>query len=147
MKNRFHSYFMREARNAASMSKDPSTQVGAVIVKDRHVVGSGWNGFPKGINDDRRLWNREEKLELIIHAEFNAILDAGHRGHNGTLYLYGFRSAPCGRCIAPLIQIGVREVYACGPELPERWVEATKRSLATLHEVGGQLIIIDEAEL
>lgn len=129
------------------MSKDPSTQVGAVIVKDKHVVGSGWNGFPKKIKDDRRLWIREEKLALIIHAEMNAVLDAGHRGRDGAMYLYGFRSAPCRDCLKHVIQMGIETIYACGPELPERWKASVLKAEDTLKEAGGQLIIIDESEL
>ena len=68
---------MREARNASTMSKDPSSKVGAVLVKDRRIVGTGFNGFPRGLHDDRRLWDREQKLPRIVHAEMNAIINAG----------------------------------------------------------------------
>jgi dCMP deaminase len=62
------------ARHVAKWSKDPSTQVGAVVVgKDRRKIAVGYNGFPRGIADDNRLFDREVKYTLIQHAERNVI--------------------------------------------------------------------------
>ena len=67
--------FLEMARNAASWSKDPSTKVGAIIVDDdKRVISVGYNGFPKGVRDDERLDDRQEKYKIIVHAERNALL-------------------------------------------------------------------------
>ena len=51
--------FLEMARNSAMWSKDPSTKVGSIIVDDdKRVVSVGYNGFPKGVDDDARLDNR-----------------------------------------------------------------------------------------
>jgi len=60
-------YFMGVASLSARRSKDPSTQVGACIVdNDNRIVGTGYNGMPKGCNDDGFPWAREgEFLEVL----------------------------------------------------------------------------------
>lgn len=69
--------FLELATVISSWSKDPSTQVGAVIVDDdNRVISIGYNGFPKGIKDDHRLSNRDLKYEMVVHAEANALLFA-----------------------------------------------------------------------
>ncbi|MEC9336570.1 MAG: CMP deaminase, partial [Candidatus Thermoplasmatota archaeon] len=68
--------FLGLAAHIAAWSKDPSTQVGCVIVgPDREVRSTGFNGLPRGIADtEARLTNRERKYPLICHAEENAIM-------------------------------------------------------------------------
>ena len=62
--------FLDMAKMVGSWSKDPSTQVGAAIVdNDRRVISVGYNGFPKGVADNERLEDREEKYKMIVHAE------------------------------------------------------------------------------
>ena len=66
--------FVRIAREVSCWSKDPSTQVGSIAVKNRKIIATGYNGFPKTINDDSgRLGDRERKLKLMVHGEMNMI--------------------------------------------------------------------------
>lgn len=101
--------FLWLAENVASWSKDPSTQVGAVIVRpDRTVVSLGFNGFPRGVSDAAELYdNREVKYVRVIHAELNAILSSSESLHGHTIYstLY-----PCSRCAGAIIQAGLARV-------------------------------------
>jgi dCMP deaminase len=119
-------------------SKDPSSKVGAVIVRpDQTVASLGYNGFPRGIEDnERRLNNRDLKYPLTIHAEMNAILTAynGIRGY--TLYTYPF--LPCERCAVHVIQAGISRVvsYACPPELLERWGPSLQAGRDVFKEAG-----------
>ena len=142
--NKWTRHFLRIAAEAASMSKDPSTQVGAVLVTERRVVGTGFNGFPGPIRDTHgRLNNRETKLKLIVHAEMNALLDAGREAKGSTLYLYGFQSSPCLNCTKHLVQAGIHSIVAYGPELPARWQEDTQMAAAILAEADVDLTILD----
>ena len=51
-------YFMGIAQLSAMRSKDPNTQVGACIVsKENKILSMGYNGFPKGCDDDEYPWN------------------------------------------------------------------------------------------
>ena len=112
------SYFMGLAHLSAKRSKDPSTQVGAVIVdSNKHVIGIGYNGLPNGCSDDEFPWDRsgsnlETKYFFVCHAELNAILN--YRGgslEGSRIYATLF---PCNECAKAIIQAGIKEIiYAC----------------------------------
>jgi dCMP deaminase len=122
-------YFLRLAKEAASMSKDPSTKVGAVIVdQDRNVVATGFNGFPRGLSDDKLDYeDREIKLGRIVHAETNAILSAAQRGvstKDCSLYVWPF--PPCMPCALNIIQAGISKVFHPPfSTAPDRWLKST----------------------
>ncbi len=126
---------MQHAITAASASRDPSTKCGAVIVRpDKTHASLGFNGFPRGMNDDPALYaNREVKLQRTIHAEMNAILNAQGPVHGFTLYVWPY--IPCSACAIHVIQAGIKRVVA--PPLashPERWRESMSQSLAFFEE-------------
>lgn len=106
--------FLRMAREYASWSKDPSTQVGAVIVDPatRRILSGGYNGFPRGIDDsDERLLDRATKYSMIVHAEMNAIYNATYSGtslRGATLYTVGLPT--CSKCALGVIQVGIARV-------------------------------------
>ena len=103
--------FLELAELVSSWSKDPSTKVGAVIIDDKNIIVSvGFNGFPKGINDNERLHNRDSKYQIIIHAENNALMFAKRPLDNCTLYTYPFM--PCPRCAGMIIQSGIKRVVS-----------------------------------
>jgi dCMP deaminase len=105
--------FLRMAHLIAERSKDPSTQVGAVIVdKNNVVVGLGYNGFPRGIENSEFPWGREGSLEdtkyaYICHAEENAVYNANTSTRGCKIYGTLF---PCNECAKMLIQNGITEV-------------------------------------
>ena len=80
------------ARNVASWSKDPSTKVGAVAVRDRRMLVSGFNGLPTGVLDtDARLKDRDQRLKLTTHAEANCVAFAARAGiclNGATVYVW-----------------------------------------------------------
>lgn len=129
------------------MSKDPSTKVGAVLVKDRKEQGTGFNGFPPGIADDDRLLHTSTKYPIIIHGEMNALLDAGLNAKGSTLYMYGLACAPCISCTIHLIRGGVKKIYVAGKPLPARWAENIELSVGVLAEVGIAVIPLDHTDL
>ncbi len=95
-------------------SKDPNTKVGACIVdKDHKVVSIGYNGMPRGCDEDELSWNKGEGLDskylYVCHAEFNAILNTrdGAALQGCTLYVTLF---PCNECTKAIIQTGIKEV-------------------------------------
>ena len=103
--------FLELAQLVSSWSKDPSTKVGAVIVDEQNIIVSvGFNGFPKGIDDNDRLNHREEKYQIIIHAENNALMFAKRPLYGCTIYTYPFM--PCPRCAGMIIQSGIKRVVS-----------------------------------
>ena len=131
--------FIGLAQHISTWSKDPSTKVGCVVVgADREIRSTGFNGFPRGINDDEeRLTDREKKYPLICHAEENAIMHAARIGvslKDSTAYVTW---PPCSRCARSLIQAGIREiVYPETGKIPERWIEDFTISDSMLNEAG-----------
>jgi dCMP deaminase len=97
MINKWDTRFLDLAALVASWSKDPSTKVGAVIVRpDRTVASLGYNGFPRGVADtESRYEDRETKYQLVVHAEANAIISAGESVKGMTMYGTLF---PCCDC-------------------------------------------------
>ncbi len=116
------------ARHVAGWSKDPSTQVGAVIARpDRTIVSVGFNGFPRGVDDRQdRLEDRGTKLQLVVHAELNAILTARQIVEGFTIYTWPIM--PCSHCAGAIIQSGLKRVVA-PDHIPERWRDSMMLSL------------------
>jgi dCMP deaminase len=106
-------YFMGIAILSSYRSKDPNTQVGACIVNDKHrILSIGYNGAPKGLNDDIMSWNREgnfldTKYAYVCHGELNAILNYSGSVEGTILYVSLF---PCNECAKVIAQTGVKEV-------------------------------------
>jgi len=139
MIDKWHLRFLRLAREVSSWSKDPSTQVGCVLVSpDRRFIHPGYNGLPSGIADTtERLLDRDLKLALTIHAEENAILNA--RGSVAGYSAYITRH-PCAGCATKLIQSGVKEVhYLCVLDFQTRWLDSLSIASAILTEAGVSL--------
>lgn len=99
--------FLDLAQVVSKWSKDPSTQVGAVLVRpDKSILSIGYNGFPRKMEDTLELLNnRDEKYSRIVHAEVNALLAAKTDITGCTLYTYPFMC--CDRCVVQMIQAGV----------------------------------------
>ena len=131
--------FIGLAQHISTWSKDPSTKVGCVVVgEDREIRSTGFNGFPRGIDDDEdRLMDREKKYPLICNAEENAIMHAARIGvslKDSTAYVTW---PPCSMCARSLIQAGIKEiVYPETGKIPERWIEDFTISDSMLNEAG-----------
>ena len=108
--------FFRLVYEYASKSKDPSSRIGAIIVKDKRPILFGYNGFPEGVEDTpERLNNREEKYMLVEHAERNALDMAtrfGIKTEGGILYT---QVHPCASCAKGIIQSQIKEIVLHQP--------------------------------
>lgn len=110
-------YFMHLAEESALRSKDPNTKVGACIVKDNRVLSLGYNGAPRGFDDDLVPLGRGSNLPLVqrkntfmCHAELNSILN--YRGslsdlEGASIYI---TLSPCHECAKALAQLKIKEV-------------------------------------
>lgn len=121
-------YFMTLALVASLKSKDPSTQVGAVIIdnKTRKLVSAGYNGFPRYIDDAQIPQTRPEKYLYVVHAELNAILHAQRELTDCSLYATVF---PCSECMKAIIQTGIKQVVYLSDLNGPNWEESRKATL------------------
>lgn len=132
---RWDEYGISLAREGATMSKDPSTQVGACLMRpDGTIAAVSWNGFPRGVADDDRLYDRPTKYKITLHAEVNALLACKENMQGFTLYVTPLH--PCCNCAAQIIQAGIKRVVYEQPEDVERWAEDFALSKKILTEGG-----------
>jgi dCMP deaminase len=136
--NRWDARFLGLAHEVARWSKDPSTKVGAVIVDDqRRVLALGYNGFPRGVNDDPDLLrDRNAKYARVVHAELNAILNAAAPSllTGATIYI---THQPCSECAKAIIQSGIRTVVTNAQGLA-RWGDSQLVAWEMFDEAGVQ---------
>jgi dCMP deaminase len=139
--------FLGLAAHISAWSKDPSSQVGAVITDGNRIISLGYNGFAAGVEDKpERLRNREYKLNLTIHAEENAMIFA-KRGLTGcTVYV---THPPCPRCASKLIQEEVSRVVYISPseDFLSRWAVDLKLSHEMYQEARVEVTAYELAEL
>ena len=98
-------------------SKDPKTQVGSQIVGKNNVpLGAGYNGPPRGVDDNEINWERPFKYKYINHSEINAILHSKRSKLKGsTIYV---TAKPCPNCMLDIVTNRIkRVVYYSGMEL------------------------------
>lgn len=114
-------YFMEMAVLTAKRSTCMRRQVGAVIVKDRHIIATGYNGAPRGIAHcaDRGGCLRQKlgipsgerhELCMALHAEQNAIIQAATLGQSiegASIYV---THQPCVICAKMIINAGIRRI-------------------------------------
>ncbi|KAJ3757908.1 cytidine deaminase-like protein [Lentinula raphanica] len=108
-------YFMTLASLASQRSNCMKRRVGAILVRDKRIVSTGYNGTPRGVrncneggcircnNGSELIRNNEECV--CLHAEENALLEAG-RDRIGPATLY-CNTCPCLKCTIKIIQTGV----------------------------------------
>ncbi len=108
-------YFIEIAKVVAKRATCPRLNVGAVLVRDKMIISTGYNGSAKGLPHciDEGCKMYKGHCVRAVHAEANAVAQAAYNGvetHDSTLYITHF---PCQACLKILINSGVtRIVYA-----------------------------------
>ena len=111
-----------------------------IVDADRRIISTGYNGFPRGVEDwPSRLDNRDVKYEMIVHGEINAIVFANQSLQGTTLYTWPFM--PCSRCAGIVIQSGIRTVVAPYNDNP-RWQASFELTEQMFREAGIKLVIV-----
>lgn len=131
---------MKQVYLAAERSKDPRTKIGAVLVKDKNIIGTGYNGFARKVSDSpERYADRELKYKFVVHAEANSVLTCARLGISTMGSILYTNGTPCNECMKSIIQGGIVEVviHKQWPEMDsDKWREATKISNVMLAETG-----------
>ncbi|CBX87954.1 hypothetical protein [Roseovarius Plymouth podovirus 1] len=110
MRPGFTEWALGLAQAVSLRSRDPSTKVGAVIIRpDKTIASMGYNGFPRTMQDKDIWWNdRTEKYARVIHAEMNALLNAKESVNGMQLYC---THPCCEHCAKHVIAAGIRHVH------------------------------------
>ena len=105
-------YFLKLAMLASERSTCPRMHCGTVLVKNKNVIATGYNGSIPGDEhcDDVGCLMEENHCVRTVHAEMNAVLQAARRGHpveGATAYV---TNMPCTTCAKALIAAGIKRV-------------------------------------
>ena len=141
-------FYLNMADVIASRSKDRSAKIGAVLVKDNAVISMGYNGFPRGVNDNvEERHERPAKYSYTEHGERNAIYNAARAGtatFGSTMYTQG---VPCADCSRAAIQAGVSRLVAywlADDTVFPTWKESCGKGYEMLKEAGVEVVIYRE---
>ena len=104
-------YFDTILTAVKNKSKDPRTKVGCVLIRDKRIITTGFNGLPEGVEDLEKRYTSSIKYDYIVHAEVNALMQCARYqiGSDGTIAFV--THPPCVECTKLLIQAGVRTIY------------------------------------
>ena len=141
-------YFMQMAQLTAQRSTCLRRKVGAVIVKDKHIIATGYNGAPRGLKHCVELGGcLREKLKIpsgqrhelcrALHAEQNAIIQAATLGQSiedGTIYI---THQPCAICAKMIINAGLKRIV-----VKEGYPDDL--SVEILDEAGLKIVMLDK---
>jgi dCMP deaminase len=139
----WNEYFMRIAQLASTRSTCLRRQVGAVIVKKKKVLATGYNGSPSVgcLREEMEIPSgQRHELCRAIHAEQNAIIQAATSGisiEGGILYSTTF---PCILCAKMLINVGVKEIYVA-----EGYPDELSRSIMEEAGVTVSHLVVDKS--
>lgn len=143
-------YFMKLAETVKSRSKDLSTQVAAVIIsKDNGVISTGYNSFPRGIQDDvESRHERPAKYLYTEHAERNAIYAAAREGvrlDGSTMYITGGGIA-CADCARAIAQSGIKMAIGMDKKFEGRggWEVSCAAGEEIMIEAGVMLVFLND---
>jgi len=121
--------------------------VGAIVTSsDNVLVSTGWNDFPRGVNDDLPE-RRERPLKYFWteHAERNAIYNAGRSGVSLVGCWMYIRWFPCCDCARAIIQSGIIRVYCSEPDWgTPKWGEQFGESLQMMIEASVEIVFLEE---
>ncbi|NUQ80072.1 MAG: dCMP deaminase family protein [Bacteroidetes bacterium] len=139
-------YFLRIAEMVSERSTCNRAKIGAVIVRDRSILATGYNGSPKGhphCTDVGCLiytttdpgGAAEENCFRTIHAEINAITQAAKNGTSIDGADIFITASPCYHCLKTLINCGIQRVYYRKPYKIDRIKALTDGSPIELIQV------------
>ncbi len=154
----FDEYFMRIAVEVASRATCQRRHVGAVMVKDKRIISTGYNGSPSGAQHcteagcliakrDDEDGSTKEHCIRTVHAEENAILHAARHGvstEDSTIYVTA--GPPCIACAKNLINAGVKRIVYSGNYPGEHAVRFLKAANVELVQVDQSLIKIKRVD-
>jgi len=136
-------YWMEIVNDVATRSTCLRRQIGALVVKNNVIVSTGYNGAPKGFPHCLDVGCRRDKLNIAsgerheecvgVHAEQNALLQAGRDAESATLYVNAY---PCKICAKLIINAGIIKVVITGDY-------SDKEGLEYLRTAGIEITFLD----
>jgi dCMP deaminase len=138
-------YFLGLAKVVSQRSHDIHTQHGCVITdQNNRILGVGYNGFPKGLNDEELPLSRPDKYNWMVHSERNALSNCVIRPDNGIAYVTG---QCCNDCIIALWQEGITKVFMIDDHGTKLFDDEAQKRFDTFIKMSGMLVEKVDADL
>ncbi len=130
-------YFMKIAEQAAARSTCDRKFVGAVVVRDRNILSTGYNGSISGMQHCDEVGHEIENDHCIatVHAEANAIIQAAKNGvaiRDATIYV---TASPCYQCFKLITNSGIKEIVYKEFYRDDRIIRIAERVNITLRQL------------
>lgn len=142
-----HKLLLKIAYEVAGQSPDTSNQNGALLVDgDGKILIQNCNHFPRGVDREKALADRDEKLQHVIHAEDGAIIKAAAKGllTSGLTMICPW--AACMHCARSIIVSHIQTLVVHTRRMdttPDRWKPEVDKALAWLARAGVEIIYVD----
>ena len=143
----YDDYFMEMAHVVSKRSTCVRRRVGAILVKDKHILSTGYNGAPKGLKHCSELGCIREDMDVPsgqrhelcrgLHAEQNAIIQAAVFGVSIKESVLYCTNTPCVVCVKMLINAGVKEIVYSGDypdELAKKMINESNIKIRNLNK-------------
>ena len=136
-RNNWETYFMNIAKQIATRATCDRKQVGSVIVRDKTILSTGYNGSIRGMPhcDDVGHLMENNHCVATIHAEANAILQSAKNGtsiEGAEIYI---TASPCWNCFKMIANAGIKKIYFGEFYRDERIFEVAKKIGIELHHI------------
>lgn len=107
-----YDYFMKIAETVSERSTCPRLAVGAILVKDDHIISTGYNGAPRGAAHciEAGCVLHKDRCVAVVHAEVNAIIQAALHGTSTSGTVMFVTHQPCINCIKIIINAGITHI-------------------------------------
>ena len=114
IKPRMIDYYMQVADLTANLSRAKRLKVGCIVVKDDAIISQGWNGTPRGFDNDCEDFTPDIGLKTkpeVVHAEINVLSKIARGTHSSKDAIMFITHSPCYECSKAIIQSGIKKVY------------------------------------
>jgi dCMP deaminase len=143
--NKANKYYELAKYQAQLFSKDPHTQVAAIIIAPDsfQILSTGFNGLCRKVAETPERWTRPLKYRWCCHAEMNAVANAARTGVKIENAICVVTMFPCVECCKILIQSGISTVISPQPDMTNvRWAEDFALSTEMFNEVNINIIYV-----
>ena len=137
MRQDWHNYFLDIAEKVSTRSTCDRLHVGAVLVKEKNIIATGYNGSPSGMPhcDEVGHLMKNNSCQRTIHAEQNAIIQAAKNGAQTKGAILYISHSPCYTCAKFIVTAGIEKVYV-------RSLYSSSEGVDLLTEAGVQFNVV-----
>lgn len=144
MKETHINLYLKMARTWAERSKISTTKVGCILVAKDDTFLCGFNGPPRGFNDELlKDLSRNHSRSITTHAEVNAIANAARSGFSTVGTIAIVTHPVCSSCMSALINAGIIEVIYTGSLHPD-WISSVELGIWLANQCNIPVTILGE---